>query len=133
MYAWFESTNRARLETLRTDLFGRAEAERAQTKQDREAGLQAHLDSLPENERQAATMQMFLSMKAKLDAEFAAQVGDLGPPPPELAPLADLMRQKIDDAIARAREQIAQAPPSPETLRRINEMLKSTEKESPFE
>ncbi|MEO6812190.1 MAG: SMI1/KNR4 family protein [Isosphaeraceae bacterium] len=124
IYVHFESSDRARLEALRTDLFGQAEAECAQAMQDREASLQAHLDSLPPEQRQAAMLQAAMTMKADLDRQFAAQFGDLGPPPPELAPLANLLRQKLDQATARARDQVAHNPPSPETLQKIDEMFK---------
>lgn len=119
MYAWFEFNDRARLETLRTDLFGQTGAERAQAGPDLEASLQTHPDSPPDNERLAASTQMCLCLNAKLDPEFATQVGDLGPPPPELA---DPLRQKID---ALARDQTAQAPPGSETLDHIRNVLNS--------
>ena len=57
VYVQFESTDRAILESLRTQLFGIDGSAQGQAKQDRFAGFEAMLSSLPQEQRTAAMLQ----------------------------------------------------------------------------
>jgi len=124
VYVTFESTDRARLQALRAQLVGTEAAARAQARQDRQAELQETLDGLPPEQRTAALLQSALAMKAETDRRFAARFGDLGPVPPELAGAAEAMRRKLEEMAARVRQKVAANPPDPETLRRIQGLLR---------
>lgn len=124
IYVTFESADRDRLQALRAQLLGPEGAARAQAQQDRQAALTEALDALSPEQRTAALFQAAMGMRADLDRRFAAQSGDLGPAPPGVAEAAEAMRLKMEEMVERARRASAANPPDPETLRRIEDLLR---------
>jgi hypothetical protein len=118
IYVTFDSTDRDRLQSLRTKLFGTEDSDRAQTIQDRQIALQKMLDTLPPQQRTAAILQAVQAHKEETDRQFAAQFGDLGIVPPELSDTAELLRLKLDQ-MERALQRTAANPLDPEILRRM--------------
>lgn len=129
IYVMFESTDRDRLQALRTQILGNEGAARAQAKQGRQAAFQQTLEGLPPEQRTAALFQAAMNMKEETDRQFAAQFGDLGPMPPELAAAAEAIRLRIEKMTEQVRQKTAANPPDPETLRRIEGYLRDPDAE----
>jgi hypothetical protein len=129
IYYTFESTDRHRLQSLRTQLFGTEGAASAQAKQDRQAAFAEMLDTLAPEQRSAALFEAALSIKQETDRQFAAQFGDLGPIPPELAATAEALRLKMEATAGQVRQKSAANPVDPETLRRIKGYLREPDAE----
>lgn len=122
IYVTFESTDRARLEALRKELFGAAGAARAQAKQDRQAQFEQTLDALTPDQRVAAMMRVALAMKDKMDQQFGG-LGDTSGMPPALAEAAKAMQNKMQQMVEQAQQQIEANPVDAETMRRLEGML----------
>lgn len=122
IYVTFESTDRARLEALRQELFGAAGAARAQAKQDRQAEFEQTLDTLTPDQRIAAMMRVALAMKDKMDLQFGG-LSDTSGMPPALAEAAKAMQKKMQQMVEKAQEQIAAHPVDAETMRQLEGML----------
>jgi hypothetical protein len=124
IYAMFESTDRARLESLRTQLLGTKAAAHAQEIHDRQTAFQDLLATLTPEQRTAALMQEAMKLKAETDRRFAAQFGDLGSAPPDVAQAAENLRRTFEQMAEQARKKAAANPLDPEVLRKIQEHLR---------
>jgi hypothetical protein len=124
VYVMFESTDREHLESLRTQLFGAKGAARAQAKQDRQTALSETLNALSPEERTAALLQAALTMKERMDREFAQSNNDVSDMPPELANAAEMMRLKMAQMVQQSQKTIAAKPPSARTLQELEEFLR---------
>ncbi len=125
IYVNFESTDRDRLRALRAQLLGDEGAARAQAGEDRQSALSETLGALSPEQRTAAMLQAALNMRAEAEREF----GDLGPVPPELAGAAEAMRLRLEAMAEQVRQKAAANPPDPETVRRIEGLLRGPDTE----
>jgi hypothetical protein len=126
IYVTFESIDRARLDALRTELFGAKAAAAAQARQDSETALEQTLNSMPPEQRAAAMLQATLGMKEESDRQFGDMLGDLGQIPAELAEMANMMKQRLEEMSERIRQKAAANPPDPETMKRIEGYLRDS-------
>jgi hypothetical protein len=125
IYVTWESTDRDRLEALRTKLFGNEAATGLEVKEKRQADLKKSLDGLPPNQRTAALLQAAMAMKQEADAQFAARYGDLvGNVSPELAAAADAVRLRMEAMAKKVQQKSAANPVDPETVEQMQEYLK---------
>jgi SMI1 / KNR4 family (SUKH-1) len=131
IYVSFESTERARLQALRTALFGakiascaqRHDAKMEETTQAMEA-LQQQVLALSEEEQKSAGMQMAFQMMAGMGKEFSGLVPAPADMPPELAQAHQAIQQKMRELAARAQKLVAQHPLDADLQRKINDMAK---------
>ena len=125
IYVTFESTDRDRLQSLRTKLFGNEAAAGLEAKEDRQADLKKSLDGLPPDQRTAALLQAAMAMKQEIDRQFAAQFGDLvGSVPPEMAAAAEAIRLKTEEMAKKVQQKSAANPVDPETVKTMQEYLR---------
>ena len=125
IYATFESTDRDRLQALRTKLFGNEAATGLENKENRQADLKKSLDGLPPNQRTAALLQAAMAMKQETDAQFAARFPALaGNAPPELAAAAEAIRLRMEAMAKQIQQKSAANPVDPETVKKMQEYLK---------
>ncbi|HEV3342738.1 MAG TPA: SMI1/KNR4 family protein [Pirellulales bacterium] len=129
IYVTFESTDRQRLVSLRSQLLGPAGTARAEARQERQEELVATLDSLPPAERTAAMLQAALKMRDRIERKFAPAAGDLTGLSGELAKAAEAMRVKMEQMVRQAQEKIAANPPDPKTVQQIERLLDDFEQE----
>ena len=122
IYVTYESTRRESLESLRRQLLGDKAADQVQAKQDRQAELEATLDSLSPDQRMAAMLQSALKMKAELDREFDSS-GAAENMPAGLGQTAELMQRRMEEMMQRAQEKIAANPP-PDVGQKIEDVLR---------
>jgi hypothetical protein len=123
IYVTFESITRAQLDGLRKQLLGGQAAARAQAKQDRQAELEATLESLTPDQRMAAMLQSALNMKAELDREFESS-GAADDMPAGIAQAAEMMRRRMEEIMQRAQEKIAANPPPADVQQKIEDVLR---------
>lgn len=126
IYVSFESTDRRRLESLRSELFGAKQAARAQTNEKRAAALEQSLSALSPEQRTTTLLQAALTMKEEMDREFAAELGDAGDMPSELAQAAEMLQRRMEQMMQQAQQQISANPPDAESLRLLKKMLRDT-------
>jgi hypothetical protein len=113
----FESTDQARLEALRREVFGERAAARSEAEDQRREKLQQVMGGLASQEQYAAGMQMFL--------QVMGQQGGPTPPglltpenlPKEAAALQAMMQQRMQTLMEKAKSVLADHPLSPEIQR----------------
>jgi len=113
----FESTDQARLEALRREVFGERAATRSQAEDQRREKLQQLMGGLASQEQYAAGMQMFLQMMGQ--AAGPTPPGLLTPEnlPKEAAALQAVMQQRMQTLMEKANSVLAEHPLSPEIQR----------------
>ncbi len=124
IYVTLESTDRGRLESLRSQLFGQHGAALAQASEDQQQALAETLGKLSPDQRTAALGQMAMAMKQEIDRQFTAQLGDLGSAPPEIAAAAEAIRGKIEEMAKQAAQQAAEKPADPDAMRRLEQLIR---------
>jgi hypothetical protein len=123
----FESTTRESLEAIRTQLLGEKAASQVQAAEKRKAALEEKLQAMSPEEQRSVMLQMALKMQEE-DERRAAQLESAGVPP-AARECADLIKQRLDEAVERARKEVARNPPDPEAMRQIEEILKAPDQE----
>ena len=123
IFVMFESTDRGRLEAVRTEVFGVEGAASIQARYDRQAEAEAMLGTLTPEQRSAAFLQAALNRREEVQAQFAAS-GGLDDLPPELAEAARLMRLRMEQMAEMVRQRAAANPPDAETIQRVEGYLR---------
>lgn len=124
IYARFESTNSQRLNELRRTVFGDEAAREAAARDAAQAQWTGRMESLPDEQRRAGMMAMFLKMQSEMAGAFgpAPDPADL---PPDLAAAAENIARKLAEVTAKAREQLAAHPLDPATAAMLEQVVRS--------
>jgi hypothetical protein len=128
IYGYFESVDPDTLKALRTELLGGESAKKAQRIEDAQEQLSQSLDTVAPEARQAAMLNVALQMREQMNQRFREQFGfDFAvPPSPEMAKLAELVQGRLAQVIDQTQGKIAQNPPDPETVQRLEDLFKKT-------
>jgi hypothetical protein len=123
IYVQFESTDRKKLEQLRETLFGKKVAAKAADWDATQSQLESKMMSLPEEDRKAAGMQMFLEGMKHIDFPDLPDTDDMDP---DLAAAFKGIHAKLGDAVKKAQETVAKSKVDPELQKLMAKMLKET-------